>query len=358
MDDCNNTPELQIIPSVGQLPDINKKYAPIFSISLIRYSNIHTVSYSHFIENLLSIDPDFSTAVSSRAVLINWLVDVVVDFRLHDRTLFLAVSLVDRFISHRPVCRNDLQLLGVTCLFIASKFEELDPPKVSQYSDITAFDCSPVSILHSEVEILNTLNFDIVAPHCLDYLDLFCYTLQIPTKDSSPVYVFSKYLIEISFLSHEVLQFTSSIIAASSLFISLATYSLPLPPSLFNIVSIFSTPINIFQPLLSTPDWSQINLCIPIIIHNIQLIDPFQSATHVRYYSNNVPLPPLNAIPSPESILNLIAVRSIPSSNVYPHQPHLPPSPHPQHTQAPEPNTPSPLAPSPALVFQSQTESL
>ena len=45
-------------------------------------------------------------------------------------TLFLAVSYLDRYLSLIPVTRNLLQLVGVTCLLLAAKYEEIYAPQV------------------------------------------------------------------------------------------------------------------------------------------------------------------------------------------------------------------------------------
>lgn len=63
-----------------------------------------------------------------RLMLVDWLVEVVDEFQLSQETLYLAVALLDRFMSAKPVLCCQLQLLGVTCLWVAAKFEEVMPP--------------------------------------------------------------------------------------------------------------------------------------------------------------------------------------------------------------------------------------
>lgn len=55
-----------------------------------------------------------------RAVLVDWLVEVAEECRLSSDVLFLAVNYIDRFLSKNVVDRNKLQLLGVSCLLVAS----------------------------------------------------------------------------------------------------------------------------------------------------------------------------------------------------------------------------------------------
>lgn len=53
-------------------------------------------------------------------------------------TLFLGVSCIDRFLSVQNVPRSQLQLVGVTCMFLASKYEEIYAPTVGLCHDSPA----------------------------------------------------------------------------------------------------------------------------------------------------------------------------------------------------------------------------
>lgn len=65
-----------------------------------------------------------------RAILVDWLVEVSQEYKLHSETLFQTVGLVDRYLSVTPVTRNHLQLVGVSCMLLASKYEEIYSPQV------------------------------------------------------------------------------------------------------------------------------------------------------------------------------------------------------------------------------------
>ena len=43
-----------------------------------------------------------------RAILIDWLVDVHLKFKLLDETLYMTVNLIDRYLSLYPVCKSKL----------------------------------------------------------------------------------------------------------------------------------------------------------------------------------------------------------------------------------------------------------
>lgn len=65
-----------------------------------------------------------------RSILVDWLVEVHLKFKLVPETLYLTVNLIDRFLERKEVSRPKLQLVGVTSLLIASKYEEIYPPEL------------------------------------------------------------------------------------------------------------------------------------------------------------------------------------------------------------------------------------
>lgn len=65
-----------------------------------------------------------------RSILVDWLVEVHLKFKLVPETLYLTVNLIDRYLERSSVSRPKLQLVGVTSLLIASKYEEIYPPEL------------------------------------------------------------------------------------------------------------------------------------------------------------------------------------------------------------------------------------
>lgn len=64
------------------------------------------------------IQDDISPAM--RAILVDWLVEVAQEYKLLSDTLYLAVHYIDRYLSSHKLNRNKLQLLGVSCMLVAS----------------------------------------------------------------------------------------------------------------------------------------------------------------------------------------------------------------------------------------------
>lgn len=58
-----------------------------------------------------------------RALLVDWMVEIQESFELNHETLYLAVKIVDIYLSRAEVQKDSLQLLGAAALFIASKYD-------------------------------------------------------------------------------------------------------------------------------------------------------------------------------------------------------------------------------------------
>jgi len=105
-----------------------------------------------------------------RLVLVDWLVEVVDEFQLRQETLYLAVSLLDRYLAVTHIRRGELQLIGITALWVAAKYEEVSPPALADYVDVTDFACSREQVLDTERRILRILKFELALPTSLNFL--------------------------------------------------------------------------------------------------------------------------------------------------------------------------------------------
>lgn len=85
-----------------------------------------------------------------RSILIDWLVEVHLKFKLVPESLYLTVNLIDRYLEREQVHRSKLQLLGVTAMLIACKYEEIYPPIVKDFVYITDNAYTKEEILEQE----------------------------------------------------------------------------------------------------------------------------------------------------------------------------------------------------------------
>lgn len=152
----------------------------------------------------------------TRGVLIDWLVEVHTRFHLLPETLFLAVNIVDRFLSAKVVQLDRLQLVGVTAMFIAAKYEEVLSPSVGSFRHVADDGFSEAEILSAERFMLGTLNYDLSYPNPMNFLRRVSkadnYDIQTRTV--------AKYLTEISLLDHRFMSYRPSHVAAAAMFLA------------------------------------------------------------------------------------------------------------------------------------------
>lgn len=87
-------------------------------------------------ENFLQSQNDVTPKM--RSVLLDWINEVHHQFSLETETYYMAVAMIDRYLqSDSNTSRKYLQLVGVTALFMASKYEELMPPEISDFVYVT-----------------------------------------------------------------------------------------------------------------------------------------------------------------------------------------------------------------------------
>jgi hypothetical protein len=115
-----------------------------------------------------------------RAVLIDWLAVVHVKFRLRPETLYLAVNIIDRYLSRTRIHRRRLQLLGITSLFVASKYEEIYPPECKDCVYITDRTYTRQDILDMEFNIVQVLEFKMTVPTAYPFLQRFLHITNAP----------------------------------------------------------------------------------------------------------------------------------------------------------------------------------
>ncbi|CAL9161855.1 unnamed protein product, partial [Musa hybrid cultivar] len=106
----------------------------------------------------------FDISEKMRAILIDWLIEVHYKFELMEETLFLTVNIIDRFLARQTVVRKKLQLVGVTAMLLACKYEEVSVPVVEDLVLISDRAYTRDEILDMERLILNTLQFNMSVP--------------------------------------------------------------------------------------------------------------------------------------------------------------------------------------------------
>jgi len=154
--------------------------------------------------------------VKMRGILVDWLVLVQQKYKLKAETLFLAISLLDRYLEKKATGRRHLQLVGVTVLLIAAKFEEMYPPAISVLIYVTDKAYTRDDIIKMEVSIMTALDFKICSPTPMHFLDRY----QSLNGCSEAHRSLAQYLLELTLLDYNMLKYGASIRAASAVFLS------------------------------------------------------------------------------------------------------------------------------------------
>jgi hypothetical protein len=132
-------------------------------------------------------------------------------------SLYLSINIIDRFLSRKCVPRNRLQLLGVTSLIIACKYEETGQYNVSDFTSLIDFKYTRQDVLTMELLIVKVLDYRLTVPTGYAFLRRFLYI----TGASSIVANLASYYMERMLLEYEVLEIRPSHVAASAVSLAL-----------------------------------------------------------------------------------------------------------------------------------------
>lgn len=182
-----------------------------------------------------------------RARMIDWMIEVLTNFKCDDQTFFLAVSLLDRYFKNKKEQRqiSDLHIIGVTTMFIASKYEDIYPLKMKMvFEKIAHKKLAIEEIKGLELDILKSINYQIPAPTVLDFLRVYLQEVlgighvgktsltaeekeKIPTSSNTPeglnhlIFKMAMYLAKMSMHDYELSGRKPSLVGIGSLYVAL-----------------------------------------------------------------------------------------------------------------------------------------
>lgn len=145
------------------------------------------------------------------------------------------------FLQDHPVPKKQLQLVGVTAMFLASKYEEMYPPEISDFAYVTDRAYTTAQIRDMEMTILRVLKFQLGRPLPLQFLRRaskiyeVCSWILIQQKLLSATttnvcschqvtaeqHTLAKYLLELTMVDYEMVHFPPSMLASASLALTL-----------------------------------------------------------------------------------------------------------------------------------------
>lgn len=172
-----------------------------------------------------------------RAILIDWLVEVHLKFNLSPETLFTSVMIIDRYLNLKLILRSHLQLLGVTALFIACKYEEVLVPDLKDFVFITDKTYSKQDILQMENQILKTLQFNVTTPTSIKFFEILALNFNFTELE----FFYGRFLLENFLLNVSVIYYDPSILAVAVCYIILKINNYPNYRDIYSLLNKHST---------------------------------------------------------------------------------------------------------------------
>ena len=153
----------------------------------------------------------------NRGIIFQWLVKNNHKWKLNDDTIFMAMNILDRYISKYKVENSEFQLVAISSYLIASKYEDIYPPYIDELSQICNFIYTNDDIIRKEYEILSGLNFDILYNSSYKFLT---FLHSIADKENMQLFYLAQFILELSLENIEILEYSQSKRACAALFLA------------------------------------------------------------------------------------------------------------------------------------------
>ncbi|KAF7637745.1 hypothetical protein Mgra_00002721 [Meloidogyne graminicola] len=223
--------------------------------------------YMRYIEIIYKVPEDYlkdrkSVTGRMRQILADWLFHVQARFDLLNETLSLTINLLDRSLIAMAdsINKENLQLLGVTCLFISSKYEEIMVPNVEDFVAISGGGTFSYGTKGFPLYcLLNfALNFELGAPHAFQFLRRYRFYVE----PDNQTYQFSKYICDVASVCYSLAHFSPSTVAAVAIWLASYIFGRTL-----DSIFLFDTVFKLSQKAL-------LSIARCFVDHVINLADP------------------------------------------------------------------------------------
>ena len=216
----------------------------IFKVYKVNQNKKHTVEDKHFFKNELfdeiftnlileeknsyfKIDKNYmkqqyNINAQMRAILLDWLIDVHYRFNFKRKTLFQTVYLIDLYSSKNIIQKINYQLLGLTCLFISVKANEVIYPTIEGFINLTDNAYKNKELLNMENHVLKTLDFDILASTPEEFYNILSKNFNFNRIQHH----LGEYFLDSSLIDYTMLKYKYSTIAIACIYIVMKFYNL------------------------------------------------------------------------------------------------------------------------------------
>lgn len=216
-----NSVQIEKIPLPANIVDIDEDDVEHLEFCSVYVKDVY--QYLFKIEAQNSAHPQYlqkhpTLRAHMRMILIEWLVSLQARFKLLQETLLMTASILDRFMSvtNMEVSRSKFQLVGVACMLVACKYEEMYLPSVADFAYMCDGAYTSEDILRMERVILSTLDFEFAKPLSAHFLRRFSKA----GGADSLTHTMAKYFLELALYDYSLVHCNPSVIAAASLYIA------------------------------------------------------------------------------------------------------------------------------------------
>ncbi|XP_014250076.1 G2/mitotic-specific cyclin-B3 [Cimex lectularius] len=155
--------------------------------------------------------------VNMRALLVDWMVEVQENYELNHETLYLAMKLVDLYLSKEIIRKENLQLVACTGLLIASKYDERFPPSVEDFLYVCDGLYTNKELTNMEFKLLTTIDFQLGIPLSYRFLRRYARCAKIGMK----ILTLARFILEYNLMDYNSVRFADSKMAAAALYMAL-----------------------------------------------------------------------------------------------------------------------------------------
>ncbi|XP_039253498.1 G1/S-specific cyclin-D2-like [Styela clava] len=151
-----------------------------------------------------------------RKVVATWMLEVCEEQRCEDDVFPLSMNYLDRFLGMRAISRTQLQLLGASCMLIASKVKETIPLTAQKLVIYTDHSITHQELLDFELLVLFYLKWDVLSVTAIDFVDQILHRLDIGVENTRVARKHANTFIHLCYTDHKFSMYTPSMIAAGT----------------------------------------------------------------------------------------------------------------------------------------------
>ena len=206
------------VPSTQQVNDI--KYSnPQFVGDYIDdiYSYLKSTQTKYPINPKYMEEKQTDIIDKMRLILLDWMVDLHEKYKLVPETYYLSCNILDRYLSKKSIPRSKLQLLGITAMFIASKYEDIYAPEGKDFVYMTDDAYVLSQLLEMEMDVMKELEYNVTIVTPYRFVEIFkCYL-----KMDDVQFMAARLICLMAMIDYKSLKYLPSILALSSVYIAM-----------------------------------------------------------------------------------------------------------------------------------------